>query len=240
MAFPLLLPLLFTAGSTIANTVAANQQTRAQASAMEAERIRQRQFDQESAAIAQAGMDRFQNTGEQKAERADTLADLFQQTQNAEPTEAVAALPQSDSNLVVNNDAARSSEARARTDAQGQRRADMLSFSDLFGDFARAQGRDSSQLSLLGSLRRGSQNVLPLELQAAQQRGQGLRLLGDLFNVGAGITAGPAMSGGSLFPGYFNGANPVVGPAIQGTGIAGLFNQVPRPRPRPVSLGGGV
>lgn len=228
MAIPFLLPLLLSGGSVIANSMAANAQAKAQAAAMEAERIRQRQYDTESYALNDASRNRYEDFQTQQADRSSQLADMFKSTTDAPPAEPVAALPQSSSNLVVQNDAKQSADAKAKTNAQADRRGAVESFGDLFGTISRAQGRDAGQLGMIGSLRRGSQNVLPLELQAAQEKGRGWMLLGDLLNLGAGLTTMPALTGTSLF----GGPQLVSGPGLGG----GWFSRAPTPTPRPVMM----
>lgn len=184
----LLMPLLFGAGSIAANTIAANQRGRAQADAMSAERLRQRRFDEESYALNNMARDRFEGFGEQQGERSSTLADLYRSVLDQPESRPVAALPASSSNIV--NDAAARSAASARGDAEdmADRRAAFNSFGDLFGGIQREQGTDSRMLNMVNSFRRGSQNVLPLELQAALEKGQGWNMLGDLLNLGSGLT----------------------------------------------------
>lgn len=230
MAVPMLLPLLLTGASTLANTMAARKQQKALADAQAAERMRQRQFDEESYALNARARDQYQDVGEQKAERSESLADMFKGTTEAPPVEPVVAMPQSSSNLVVQNEARETADAKATTNDRADRRAQMLSFSDMFGDLSRQTGRTAGDLSMIGSFRRGSQNVLPLELQAAQEKGKGLMFLGDLLSLGAGLTTGPALTGTSIFGG---GPQLVSGPGVRAAGLPGMFGRVPRPMPRP-------
>jgi hypothetical protein len=122
---------------------------------------------------------------------------MFTEVLDEAPTQPVSALPQSSSNLVVSNENAARGEARGRSEDRAQRLGDLRGFGDLFGDISRQQGTDAARLGLIGSMRRGSQSILPLELQMAQQKGGGMRLLGDLLSLGAGATSGPALAGGS-------------------------------------------
>lgn len=198
MAFPLALPLLLSGASTLVNTIAANKQRKAREDALASERMRQRQFDDESFALNAASRERYDDVPEQKEARSESLADMFKQVTEDAPTRPVAALPASSSNLVVQNETNETAEAKAETDDMARRRGELRSFADLFGDLSRMQGRDAGQLGMVGSFRRGSQNVLPLELEAAAQKGRGLMFLGDLLNAGAGLTMGPALGGQSL------------------------------------------
>ena len=188
MAVPLLLPLLFTAGSVAANSIAANQQARAQADAMSAERRRQRQLDREAMAVNQQSRERYDDVQGQTDQRSTDLAQTFTEALDQAPARPIAALPQTSSNLVMANDQAEASSARADAEDNAMRMGALRGFSDLFGDITRAQGRDGAQIGMLGSFKRGSSGVLTMELQAASEKGRGWMMLGDILNMGAGLT----------------------------------------------------
>ena len=188
MAFPLLLPLLFSVGSIAANSVAANRQARAQADAMAAERTRQSQLDREADAVNAQSLARYDDIGGQTQDRSTDLAQTFTDALDVPAARPVAAMPQSSSNLVVANDAREAQGARADAEDNAVRLGALRGFSDMFGDISRDQGRDGAQLGLVNAFKRGSSGVLPMELQAAQQKGQGLMMLGDMLNMGAGLT----------------------------------------------------
>ncbi|MDV2964523.1 hypothetical protein RZ532_00925 [Nitratireductor aquimarinus] len=194
MAIPFLLPLLFTAGSLAANTIGANKAASAMASVQNAERQRQKQMDEQAYAINDKSRDRFEDFEGKQGDKTSELADYFKGAATSEPTEAMTAAPQSDSNLVVASDAEAASAARARADDSAEKRAAFRSFGDLLGDFGRFGLRDAGELNMLRGFKRGSQSVLPMELEAAQQKGRGWMMLGDLLNVGAGITSPMALT----------------------------------------------
>lgn len=194
MAIPFLLPLLFTAGSIAANTIGSNKAASAMASVQNAERQRQKQMDDQAYAINDKSRDRYDDFENKQGEKTSDLAEYFKGAATSEPTEAMTAAPQSDSNLVVASDAEAASAARARADDSAEKRAAFRSFGDLLGDFGRMGLRDAGDLNMIRSFKRGSQSVLPSELQAAQQKGSGWMMLGDLLNLGAGITSPMALS----------------------------------------------
>lgn len=213
MAVPFLLPLLFTAGSTIANTIGARKADSAIAAAQTAERIRQKRFDEEQNAITAQSQGRYDDFQSQQDKATSDLSGMFTEVMDAPAATPIAALPQSSSNLVVQSEAAAKDTARSEATDRARRLGEFRGFGDALGGIQRLQGRDNSQLGLIGSMRRGSQGVLPLELDAASQKGRGWMMLGDLLNLGSSILTGPALMGkglgggltigkpGSLFPG---------------------------------------
>jgi len=198
MAVPFLLPLLFTAGSMAANTIGANKAASAVNAANMAERIRQKQFDDEQAAITAQALGRYDDMQGQQEQAATDLTGMFTQVMDQPAATPAAALPQSSSNLVVQNEAAAKDDARATAMDRARRLGTFRGFGDALGGIQRLQGRDNAQLGLIGSMRRGSQGVLPMELDAASQKGQGWMMLGDLLNLGSGLLTGPALMGKGL------------------------------------------
>lgn len=217
MALPFLLPMLLTGGSMLANSIGAGQAAKAQASQMAAERQRQQALDNESYALNNVGRDRYAGFEGQQDERKTELTDMFTQALDTAPARPAAVLPQSSSNLVVANDAQEAGAARADAEDNAQRRGALQSFGDLFGDISRLQGRDAGVQGMLGGFKRGSQGVLPLELEAAAQKGSGWMMLGDLLNMGAGLTMPGALAAPNRWWLGNAGMNPMRG------GLGGLF-----------------
>jgi hypothetical protein len=206
------------AGSAFANQAAANQQQRAQAAAMSAERSRQRVLDDESRAVNQQALTRFEDVPEQQNRQSAELAQVFSGEPNRGADIISAALPQTSSNLTIQNDARERDEASAFAGQQGEAVARMRSFSDLFGGLDRATARDGSQIGMLGGFKRGSQGALPFELEAAAQQGQGMRGLADALGLFGGVGVNAGLSGRSLFPGRATAAPPVTTPRLYGGG----------------------
>lgn len=202
MGFPLL-PLLFTAGSVAANAIGANKQDKALSDAMSAERRRQRQYDDEAFGLNAKAQERVGDLPEKIETRGDELAAMFGGASSEAPAEPIITTPASSSNVVMSREGAAMDKAKASTDARAGNLGALRAFGDTFGDVSRLQGRDAGQLGLIGSLRRGSQAVLPMELEAAQGAGGNWRLLGDILSA-AGMFAGP---GGPMAAGGFRGIN---------------------------------
>ena len=215
MALPLL-PLLFAAGSIAANTIGAKQQDKALAGTMAAERLRQKRYDDESFALNEAARGRVDAAPEQIEPRGDDLAAMFASTGQEAPPEPIITTPASSSNVVMSREGAAMDKAKASTDARASNLGELRAFGDVFGDVSRVQGRDAGQLGLIGSMRRGSQSILPMELEGAQGAGGNWRLLGDILSAGS-MFAGP---GGMLGAGGgFNGINIGKPGSLWGKGI---------------------
>ncbi len=221
--------------STGLNSAAASKAANAREDALAAERIRQSTLDRESDALNVKSQDRYQNFEGQQNEKATQLKDYFTTQQVAAPS-AEAALPTTSSNITVQEEAKQRGQAKADTDRAGNALGELRSFGDLLGGISRLQARDASQIGQIGGFKRGSQGVLPLELDAASQKGGNLAMLGQiaggLGNIG--VTAGLS---GQSFPSLFGGTAPTVG----GGAVYGPPG-VPTPKARPsgiASLYGG-
>lgn len=198
MAVPFLLPLLFAGASAAANTIGARKAEGAIAAANQAERIRQQRFDDEQAALTAQSLRRYDDVQGQQDKAASDLSGMFTEVMDEAPATPIAALPQSSSNLVVQNETAQRDTARSEAVDRARRLGEFRGFGDALGGIQRLQGRDDAQLGLIGSMRRGSQGVLPMELDAASQKGRGWMMLGDLLNLGSSVLTGPALLGKGL------------------------------------------
>ncbi|AAK89566.1 hypothetical protein EN41_19905 [Agrobacterium tumefaciens] len=180
-----------TAGSTVANSMAASKVARARDDAMAAERIRQNGLDQEAQALNAQSQDRYQDFSGQEEKAASKLADYFTGQQVAEPS-AEAALPTSANNVVVNEEQKQRAKARDFTDKTGTALGRLRAFGDVLGENSRLQARDAGQIGQIGGFKRGSSNVTAYELDAANQKGNGLKLFGDVLSGlgGIGVNAG--------------------------------------------------
>lgn len=228
MPLPLALIIggLATAGSTVANAMAARRAADARNNALAAERIRQGKFDQEAAALNARSQDRYQDFEGQQDDKSKKLGDYFAQAEAATPPDpgtanavAASASPTSSNSIVTQEINKQMGRAKSFTDQQAGALGDLRAFGDLLGDTSRMQGRDAGLVGQIGGFKRGSSNILPLELEAASQQGQGLRLLGDILGGVGGIGLNMGLTGG----------------AAAATAAAPLVSS-PRPRPRPASI----
>lgn len=194
--------IALTAGSTVANTIAANQQRKARDSALAAERIRQGKLDRENEALNLTSRERYQDFGTQQDERGSQLADYFTENEanaaDANQQAVQAMLPTSGSDITVREEQKQSGLAKAFTDQQGQALGQLRAFGDVLGSIGRDQARDASQIGQINSFKRGSSGILPLELEAANEKGGGARMFGDLLGLGGSFALNKGFSGGSI------------------------------------------
>jgi hypothetical protein len=233
--------LALTAGSTVMNTMAANQAASARNSALQAERARQSGLDREAEALNAQSQDRYKGfEGKQEAKNKE-LGDYFagQQTQEPVATETV---PTADaSNITVQEENRQRSQARADTNESAANLASLRSFGDLLGGISRAQARDAGQIGQIGGFKSGYAGVMPYELEAASQKGAGLRTLGDIMGGIGGLTTSAGLSGKSFgdltggISGLFSGG--AKGATTAATSLAPATSLIPRPRPTGVGLG---
>lgn len=212
-----------TAGSTVANSVAASKQAKARDQALGAERIRQRGFDQEADALNARSQDNFEGFEGKREAKAAALGDYFaNEVPSGANAVAASVMPSATNDIVTREMTKKSGEAKQFTDQQAGALAQMRSFGDLLGDNSRMMARDGSEIGQIGGFKRGSSNIIPLEMEAASQKGQGLRTFGDILGgvggiaLNAGLTRGPSAGGGGLNvgkPGSLFGGNSWGAPA---------------------------
>lgn len=190
------------AGSTVANQVAANRVQKARDNAMAAERTRQNAFDQQAEALNVRSQDRYQDFSGQQDDKASELGQYFtdQQIEQGNANQSAVAeqtIPQSGSNVVVAEEAKQRGQARDYADQQGNALGELRSFGDLIGQIGRSQARDASEIGQIGVFKRGSSNVLPFELEAANSAGNGAKLFGDILGLGGSLAVGKGLSAGA-------------------------------------------
>lgn len=207
--------IVLSAAGAGANYLGQQEVQSARDDALAAERIRQQMLDREAAALNTQSQDRYQNFEGQQQEKTKSLTDLFT-AQPAEASPAPALLPQSSSNITVQNEAARKSDAKARTDQIGGARANLRAFGDTLGDNNRLQARDASKVGQIGGFKNGSSSVLGYELEDANNAGGALSTLGTIASGLGRIGVGAGLSGANLFGGGAAAASPLTSPATYG------------------------
>jgi hypothetical protein len=211
--------LALSAGSAVVNSMAAAEDTRARDSVLAAERIRQRGLDQEATALNNTSRDRYVGFEPQMQDRASSIGDYLASRVAPDPnTSAPSVLPSSSSGVVNQEVDKQRGEAQTFVDGQTDALADLRSFGDLLGETSLLQGRDAQQIGMVGGFKRGSQNIVPLELNQAATAGDNHRLFADLLGGAGSVATGWGINGGA-------------------SGIANMFGPIaPVPMPRP----GGV
>lgn len=225
--------LALTAGGSIATGVAENNAAKARASALEAERTRQRGFESRQAALADQSQQSMQDfTGDQAQRTADLTAYYQEPVASDANAESGMIAPEGTSSITTRELARQSGAATDRANDNAANLAGLRSFGSLMGDRMRGMQRNSSQIDQLTGFRRGSTDALTPELDAAAQSGAGLRLLGDVLRGAGSITSGYGSLAGA--------GNPVVTNALGRLGgqTASLpAGTVLRPMARPNLLG---
>lgn len=210
-------------GSTIANNNAANQAASARNATLAAERLRQGELDTQAQTLNARSQDRFQDAGVKTQAKQQALGDYFAAPQTAGAANEAAGLPEVTNSVVTREMAKKSGGAQGFVGQQGQALAEMRAFGDFLGDTSRMQGRDASEVGQIGGFKRGSANIMPLELDAAAQQGAGARLFGDILGGIGGIALNAGLTGGKL--------------GGSATRVSGPMASSLRPAPRPLSIG---
>ena len=145
--------MALTAGSTVANSMAANKAAKARSSVMAAERVRQGMLDKEADALNLTSRERYTDFPEKQEERAGQLADLY----NApEATPAGELLPATTSNVTVQETEKQKAKAKEYTTKQGKALGTLRSFGDYLGDVSRSQAREAGLVGQIGGFKQGS------------------------------------------------------------------------------------
>lgn len=202
--------IALTVGSTIANSAAASRSANARTDVLNAERTRQNALDQEAQALNDRSRNRYKDVEGQREQKAQTLSDYLAPPPEVGAANQAAEMPAPTNSIVTREMNRKSDQASDFVGQQGQALAQLRSFGDLLGDTSRAQARDGSLIGQIGGFKRGSSNITPLELDAANQKGAGLRTLGDIMGgLGSiGLSAGLTGGGGSLAS-MFGGGQPL-------------------------------
>jgi len=217
------------AGSLGANMYGQSQVQGARDDASAAERIRQKKFDEEAAALQLQSEDRYKNFEGQQGERATDLSNMYKQTQESvvgAPAAPAEAATGSNAGSVVAREAAKQKEKTAAfTNQQADAQGGMAAFGDLLGDVSRKQARDAGQIAQIGGFKKGSSQALSYELNAANEEGQGARLLGDILGGLGSMGMMTGLRGGSLGSiSLGRGAAPAMGAPMQLAGASTQFN----------------
>lgn len=195
--------LVLSAASVAANSAAQSEVQSARDSSIQAERMRQQQYDQQAQILNDQSRNRYNDFSTKQDARGAQLGQNLQKNMVA-PTPSTALMPQSGSNVV--NTATDAATGKATTYANNQAAAlgNLRAFGDLLGEDSRLQGQDAQGVAQIGDFKRGSSAVLQDELQADNQAGAGMGLLGDILGGAGGLVSkganGPA---GSLLNGIF-------------------------------------
>jgi hypothetical protein len=193
--------------SMLANQQAAARVNKARDNAMVAEADRQRALREEAGAISDTSRERYTNFGQQQGETSQRLGDYFAaNTNRGAAAEQPMASGAGEGNVAVNNEIGRQVDKAKKYGAQqNQALGELRAFGDTLGGIGVQQARDAGYVGQLGSFKRASADVLPMELEAANSKGGGARVLGDVLNLGGRVAIGAGLAGkGPSFGDMFN------------------------------------
>lgn len=197
---PPIVALALTAAGTAATAAGVRKAQKAQDGAREAERIRQKAFQGEADARATENLNNTgkgaTDSGMAKAEADRKAASDAAVAEVRAPVEAAGENLAGDSSvakLVANENASQAARGLGFALQQGAAKAKLASLGDVGFENAIMNARTNQDIARVANFAKGSADVLPVELEAAARKGQGLRTVGSLLSAGgtiAGLGAG--------------------------------------------------
>jgi hypothetical protein len=203
MPNPLLIFALMQAASMASNSRAQSRVNDARRVADgKAKEVRERNYATAEEA-RQRSLKSIEDTPQQQAQAAETRTAAYKGAQEPISTRADLVSPEDrGSSQVVAEEGRRKGEARQFTDQIAGARGQMDSIGDvLLGQQIQRQ-RDNRDINTAGNATANwVQNVLPVQLEAANRAGDVQRTIGDLFQMGAQIAGMKALGGAKATPG---------------------------------------
>lgn len=192
--------LLSTAGM-VANASAQDQVGSARSGVMNAELFRQGGFDREAAGVNANARDRYANTQSAADAKRKEISDFFTANGGSVPLSGptAGATPPSSSNITVQEGEKQGKKVAAFKAQQDGALADMRSTGDVLANASRGTALDATRLGLINSFKTGSSSVLPLELNNANNAGNGTKMLGDLLGGAGQVATFAGLSGFNPF-----------------------------------------
>lgn len=222
-------------GGAAANSIASSQVESATNRALVAERARQQQLRSEAAALQESSRKQYDGFDQSQAQRAQELGSYLQQNlQQPQAAPATAEAPATSSNITTQEETRQREKAGTYSAGQATALGNLRSFGDILGTFSRQQARDAGAIGQIGGFMQGSSGVLPLELDAAAQAGNGMKTLGALAS-GAGklsLGAGLSGSGPASIAGLFGS-----GTGAAATGLPSIAAMAAAPPATPLTIG---
>lgn len=186
------------AGGVAMNAAAQSRVNAARNDAMKAERIRQHGLDSEADAINRGTQNKYKKFDRSQEKKSGQLQDYYRGQDVPEPSKE-SALPTTSSDITIAEEAKQRGQATALTDRTANALGELRSFGDVLGDKSLLQGRDANRVGQLAGFKQSSSNVLPFELEAANQKGDGMKLFADLLGGAGGLALGKGLSTAAPF-----------------------------------------
>lgn len=224
MCYPLIIAgVAMTAASIYANAKANEAIAKKRDEAMGAELERQKGYRSEAAAVNDQSQARYQDFSGQQQQKAQSIGDYLAAQAKSLPADAPTEVAPDSANILVKTETAKQlGKAKAYGDQQDRALGNLRAFGDLLGGISREQAGDAAQLGTIGSFMKGSNAILPLELDAANSAGSGWKTAGTVLGAGGSLLTSAGIGGagpswGSLFGSSFGtvpgavGASPISG-----------------------------
>lgn len=223
MCDPITASIALTVAGSAAQAAGQNRARKAMQGAQEAERIRQKGLQDQSAAVmaqSEARSSKGNQDKEQAAAEANRSANYAAANEAAKApivAEGTNIAGDQSANAVIAAEAARAGQkAQGYAGQQGNAKAALLGFNDIQLGNALANARALEQQRQLGNFMQGSSNVLGLEMDAASRKGDSLKTIGSLLSAGGSIAG---MGAGAGWWGAKDAAN--AGTAVNNAAIFG-------------------
>jgi len=202
MCNPVIFALALTAAGSAAQAAGARKAAKAMAGARTAESIRQKGFQDQANAVVDDSLNKsgkdatdkgMADAAAQRAAASDAAVADVRAPREATGTN-LAGDQTANAVMASEGDVAAAKNLGYATQ-QGRAKANLLSFNDVTFNNAINNVKAGQKLNTVGNFMRGSSNVLPIELEAASQKGEGLKTLGTMLStagsvVGMGAGAG--------------------------------------------------
>lgn len=205
-----------TGGSILANMQANSAVAKKRDQTMAAETERQRGYSQEAAAINDTSQGRYKDFSSKQSDKSKNIGDYLAAQSKALPQDAPTDAAPASTNVLVQNEREKQLGKTADFGAQQNAAlANMRSFGDMLGGISRDQATDAANLGTLGGFMRGSNAVLPMELEAANSAGGGWKTAGTALGLGGSIATSAGLGGGwDKLSGMFGGAPEVTNQTV--------------------------
>lgn len=202
MCDPVSISIGLTAAGSVAQAAGQAKAQKAQRGAVEAERIRQKGYqDQSDAALAESKAHATKSSQDIEQGKAEGERKAAYDAANAAAQAPVVAAGDNlagdqTANAVVNNEASKvARNTNNYATQQGIAKAALQGFNDVQLGNSLYNARQLQDQARIGHFMQGSSNVLPLEMEAAARQGQGLRTLGSALAAGGSIVGMGAGAG---------------------------------------------
>lgn len=189
--------LVLTAAGTYEQARGQQMANKAMNEAQAAESARQKSLRNEADSLFKQSLG-SQTAEEQTKRLADKASERDQAMVGNQSKEQVVNIPVQGGapTVVADETAARVGQGNLAAQQEASAKAALAAFGDLQLGNALQNAHYGQQQSMLANFMNGSAAVLPTEMQAASQRGQGTKLFGDILTA-AGMVTGMAGSGGA-------------------------------------------